>query len=283
MEKQRSPEWFAQRVGRVTGSNVGAILGLDPYRSRNDVLRAMVRAHHGVETEFLGNPATEWGVLNESNATFDLELDMGFKVEETGFHAYEHWLGASPDGKVEDDAVAEIKCPYSMRNSDKQFKTIEEQRHYYAQVQIEMLCTGTSKCYFYQWAPDVSHLQVINLDQPWLDENLLILKAFHEEFLTEINNPEHLLDLRPVIRNKKVADNYLEAKLGMDNAKDDLDAAKEALIQVAAGRNCEISGLKLTLVNKKGSVSYSKMVTKLLPNEDLEPYRGKESEYWKIS
>ena len=41
--EQRSEEWFEARKGLVTGSSVGAILGLDPNRTKADVLRAMVR------------------------------------------------------------------------------------------------------------------------------------------------------------------------------------------------------------------------------------------------
>ena len=50
---------------------------------------------------------------------------------------------ASPDGIVEDEEgytkVLEIKCPFGLRN-DKEpvFKSIMEQPHYYAQLQIEM-------------------------------------------------------------------------------------------------------------------------------------------------
>lgn len=41
--ERRSEEWFEARKGLATGSSVGAILGLDQNRSRDDVLRAMVR------------------------------------------------------------------------------------------------------------------------------------------------------------------------------------------------------------------------------------------------
>ena len=59
MEKQRSKEWFAKRIGRVTGSNVGAILGLNPYKTADDVLREMVRAYHGAVSPRQGSPKKE--------------------------------------------------------------------------------------------------------------------------------------------------------------------------------------------------------------------------------
>ena len=38
---QRTPEWNEKRKSRVTGSIVGAILGLSPYMTRADAMRAM--------------------------------------------------------------------------------------------------------------------------------------------------------------------------------------------------------------------------------------------------
>ena len=37
--QQRSPEWFAQRKGKITGSIAGAILGLNPYMTPNAAMR----------------------------------------------------------------------------------------------------------------------------------------------------------------------------------------------------------------------------------------------------
>ena len=62
--EQRTPEWFEQRKGRITGSRVGAILGMSPWQKPADVLRAMVREYHGASTEFTGNPATDHGNNN---------------------------------------------------------------------------------------------------------------------------------------------------------------------------------------------------------------------------
>jgi len=59
--EQRSNEWFAARKGRITGSAVGAILGLNPWAGRNDVMRRMVREYHNQPSEFTGNSATQWG------------------------------------------------------------------------------------------------------------------------------------------------------------------------------------------------------------------------------
>ena len=112
--EQRSAEWFAARLNRVTGSAIGAILGLSPFATPADVMRRMVREYHGQESEFKGNVATEYGQQNEQNAIADYEMQSGNKVQECGFfvHPDFEWLGASPDGLIGDDGLIEVKCPY---------------------------------------------------------------------------------------------------------------------------------------------------------------------------
>ena len=83
--EQRSPEWFEARKSKVTGSMVGAILGINPWSTPEDAMRTMVRSHFGAESEFTGNIATEYGVINEPNAITDLEITKVYDVEEVGF------------------------------------------------------------------------------------------------------------------------------------------------------------------------------------------------------
>ena len=59
--EQRTPEWFKQRKGKITGSVAGAALGLNPYMTPMQLIRRMVREYHGLESEFTGNIATEYG------------------------------------------------------------------------------------------------------------------------------------------------------------------------------------------------------------------------------
>jgi putative phage-type endonuclease len=192
MIKQGTEEWHKQRVGMITGSRVGAILGLNPWSSRDDVMRQMVREYHGASCEFTGNVATEYGKINEVNAIFELEMEHGIEVEDTGFHIHPDlpWLGASPDGLVSPRGVVEIKAPYGLRNDkNPTFKTAAEQPHYYAQTQIEMACTYRGKCYFYQWNLYASKLEMVYFDHKWMDENIPKLHEFYLEYLRDYKKP----------------------------------------------------------------------------------------------
>lgn len=284
--EQRSPEWFEARKGKITGSMVGAILGLNPWMTRDDAMRSMVRAQLGAESEFKGNIATEYGVKNEPNALRDYEMISGKFVEEVGFfvHPEYDWLGASPDGIIDGDGVMEIKCPFGMRHDvESNFKSLSEQQHYYAQVQIEMACTQKQWAHFYQWSPYNDSTEYVELDNNWIDENIPKLKSFYDEFLLELKSPDkHLAPLVKSVDAQKAADNYRHAMQVLELAKKSVEFAKSDLIELAEGEKANISGILVSPVERAGSVSYAKAIKDLLPGADLEPYRGKPTKYWMV-
>jgi putative phage-type endonuclease len=287
MTEQRTPEWFNQRKGRVTGSNVAAILGDDPYRAADDVLRAMVRDYHGVESEFPDNPAMARGRANEANAIGLFELSTGLDVKKCGFFPYNDWLGASPDGLIGDDTILEFKCPYGIRNKPAPvpFKRLD-QTHYYGQIQIEMLASGRTKAIFAQWTPHGEYVEHVKKDQAWLDFYLWELRSFYDLYLSELKNPEHLEPKRREINTPRLAQliaEYDDMKEAQDRAKERIDEIMDAMQEAAGFKDALICGRKLTKVQKAGAISYAKAIKELLPKADLSPYTGAASSYWKFT
>ena len=284
MDEQRSPEWFKAREGRVTGSSVGAILGLSPFMSADDVMRRMVREYHGADSEFQGNAATQWGTMNEPGACAEYEMETGNTVELCGFYKHEHWLGASPDGLLGSNGLVEFKCPYSMRKGEGRFKTALEQMHYYAQMQIQLFITDRDFCDFYQWSPSQTKLEVVQRDDQFLNENMPKLRAFYDAYLLECERPDrHLAPKRVGLHAPQIIAEYddtVEAIKLYEERKKELLAK---LVELAGNRDASFGTRKLTFVQKAGSVSYSKVVKEHLPDLDLEPYRGNPTEYWSLS
>jgi putative phage-type endonuclease len=282
--EQRSKEWFKAREGRITGSSVGAILGYSPFMSPDDVMRRMVREYHGAESEFKGNAATEWGTLNEPGACVEYEMETGSTVELCGFYKYEHWLGASPDGLIGSNGLVEFKCPYSMRKGEGRFKTALEQLHYYAQMQVQMFITERDFCDFYQWSPGKTQLEVVNRDEQFINNMLPRLKEFYEAYLEEIKHPErHLAPKRAEFNAPQILAEYddtVEAIKLYEERKKELLAK---LVEIAGNKNAMFGTRKLTFVQKAGNVAYATIVKEQLPDFDVEPYRGKGSEYWMLS
>ena len=65
--------------------------------------------------------------------------------------------------------------------------------------------------------------------------------------------------------------------------KAEMEEAKDALIAATNNEGGKIGDLTITRVQKKGAVSYQKAIKEIAPNADLEPFIGKDSEYWRIS
>jgi len=287
--EQRSEEWFAARKNLVTGSSVGAILGLDPYRDQDDVMRAMVRQYHGEQPEFLGNIATQWGITHEEEALDDFCYFAMKSVDPASFviHPTETWIGASPDGYVDSDALLEIKCPFGIRKDENpKFKSAFEQQHYMAQMQVQMFVTGRSKVYFWQWTPRGNRLEVVEYDPDMIAEMIPRLKAFYEKFLLEVDDPDkHLSSGRFVLNNPEVAQivaEYDDIQIEIARAEDRKKELLEKLVKVAGGHDAIVAGRKLTQVSRAGSISYAKAIKELLPGVDLEKWRGKPTSYWTL-
>jgi len=52
------------------------------------------------------------------------------------------------------------------------------------------------------------------------------------------------------------------------------------MVTLAGGKNALLAGRKLTLTERKGSISYAKAIKELCPKADLEKWRGKPSSSW---
>lgn len=290
--EQRTPEWFAQRKGKITGSVAGAALGLNPYMTASQLIRRMVREYHGLDNEFKKNVATEYGTLHEPLAQMEFVTKYGYAVHDVGFYAHPDyaWLGASPDGVFEnskgEECLLEIKCPFVLRNELlPQFKPLAEQPHYYAQVQIEMACTGVNQLYFYQWSQYADSLEIVTFNKAWFDEAVVKLFAFYELYLHELKNPIHLDDLVQTIdtdESLKLLQQYDNVCEVLDNATKTKAELLQQIVDLTGGKNSVIHGRKLTQVKRDGAISYAKAIKDLLPDADLTKYKGQPTTYWKL-
>jgi putative phage-type endonuclease len=285
--EQRTEEWFEARKGRITASSVGAILGHAPYATRDDVMRRMVREYHGAPEEFEGNIATEYGTRNEGGALTEYILETGNRVEAIGFIEHEHWAGCSPDGFIGEDGGLEIKCPFGLRKDEAPaFKPLKEQPHYYDQVQFSLWVSGRKWWDFYQWSPRGTMLERVEVDELWQAFSLPHLRQFHAEYVDERKRPEiHLEPKRPIIDTpeaRRIMAEYDQICEALDRAEERKKELLSNMAVIAMDRNVVFAGRNLTKIEKAGAIAYAKAVKALLPNADLEPYRGKPSSYWVV-
>lgn len=262
----------AQRKGRVTGSQAGAILGLCPWKSREEVMQEWLYG-----AKFEGNAATDYGKFHEEHAFAELQFhypNARLSNDEFIIHPDYDWLGCTPDGYIDGDAVIEIKCPFHLREEQEpDFKSLEDQPHYYAQVQIEMLCTQKTKCYFMQWNRFKCQVATVYPDKEWLEEKLPKLRAFIDEYHVRLDE----LD-----RDQQLAAEYGALIDAFKAAKERLDEHKEKMIKLANGSKRSFGPVSVYPVERKGSIGYAKVVKEHMPDLDLEPYRGKPSTSWTV-
>ena len=271
------------RNKRITASMVGAILGNSPYMTRDDAMRRMVRDALGAPSEFEGNIATEYGNRNEAGAIMEFQMETGLTVEKARFVTKEDWAGATVDGWVSDGGILECKCPFSLRKGG-QFKTLAEQPQYGDQVQFQLWVTDKPHAHFWQWCPADTRPEFVEPDQEWRDHNLPILRQFYAQFLAELEAPDdHLAPRRVTVDTPEAAkcvrewDELTEAiELATERRKDLL----EQMVDMAGRKDALVAGRKLTLTKRAGSISYGKAIKSLLPDADLEKWRGAASESW---
>jgi putative phage-type endonuclease len=153
MIEQRSDEWFAARIGKVTASRVADVLAKTKtgYSTTRDNYMAQLVCERltGQKGESFTNAAMQWGTETEPLARISYEVAQNVLVDEVGFvpHPSIIMAGASPDGLVGDDGLLEIKCP----NTATHIETLLSQtvpNKYNTQMQFQMACTGRLWCDF---------------------------------------------------------------------------------------------------------------------------------------
>ncbi len=142
---QRDDSWRAARIGKVTASVAGAVLGLGPH-SQRWAWRQVTGNHTAAELRAEANPDhLHFSLLFEGQARLAYEVETGHWVDETGFWVSDDypWLGCSPDGLIGDDGCLECKAP--------EHCTRRIAPHYKVQCLIQLICTRRRYCDFAQY------------------------------------------------------------------------------------------------------------------------------------
>jgi putative phage-type endonuclease len=194
--EQRTEEWFAARLGKVTASRVADVLakiksGESASRKNYKMELVVQRLTNKVEESFT-NAAMEWGTEQEPFARMAYEAHTGTFVKEEGFvdHPTIEGFGCSPDGIV-GEGLIEIKCP----NTATHIETVLENKapsKYIPQMQCQMACTGAKWCDFVSFDPRVPEdLQLfvvrVERDQEYIDSMEVEVKQFLSEVLDLFN------------------------------------------------------------------------------------------------
>jgi len=196
---QRTDEWFAARLGKVTASRVADVIAktkTGPSASRENYATQLVLERlTNKQAESYTNSAMQWGTETEPMARQAYELKRGLFVNETGFvdHPTIEMCGASPDGLVGADGLIEIKCP----NSATHMETILNQKvpaKYIPQMMWQMSCTGRNWCDFVSFDPRFPENLQIFIERVTYDPTYVrMLELEITQFLDEVTKKVEIL------------------------------------------------------------------------------------------
>ena len=183
--QHKNNAWFEQRSGRITASRFHEVATkCDTIMKKRG---KKVIAYSPLVFQLLGKsadishiPAIAWGQTHEKNAIQAFLSDVASQ-HVNGLHGFRScrlfvkssypYLAGSPDGMFVCNccppSTIEVKCPYSVRDSDlfsqdvyKKVDFLEQvdgnlrlkrSHKYYAQVQGQMWVCGVQQCYFIVW------------------------------------------------------------------------------------------------------------------------------------
>ena len=164
MSIQGSPEWLAERAGKVTASMISAVL-MKPetagYRDYQAQLVAEILTGKPQGSDFT-NAAMQFGTETEPLARSAYEAETGFSVDEVGFcqHPSIERAGASPDGFVGKNSLVEIKVPKVSTHLSYLIADVVPAA-YKNQMMWQLAVTGRDWCDFVSFRPDLpEHLQL---------------------------------------------------------------------------------------------------------------------------
>lgn len=191
--EQRTDEWFAARLGKVTASRVADIIaktksGYGAGRA-NYLADLVVERLTGQKAQGFSNAAMEWGTEQEPNARAAYSAKTGILVEEVGFidHPTVAMSGASPDGFAEEGLI-EVKCPNTGTMLEYILDGKPPQKHV-TQMQWQMACTGRPWCDFVSFDPRLpERLQLLVVRVPRDDDYIAMLEAEVKKFLAELDD-----------------------------------------------------------------------------------------------
>ena len=175
--------WHSERQWRLTASKFGEICKATDLRDVNLLCESIFNPPE------LNNFAVNHGKTYEPIAIKKFEELNNLKVEKCGIFVNPKfpYLGASPDGIIDDKTIIEVKCPYNGRNSNvlpgkffpflcynENLEIVLKQNHnYYYQIMGQLAISKSNVCQFIVFTLKDVFVQKILFDNEFFENNML--------------------------------------------------------------------------------------------------------------
>lgn len=272
---QGSKEWLEARKSFVTATDASIIMGINPWKTPYKLWRQKMD---------LDPPEEENEAMRRGS---ELEpLAREWFIKETGIHCepkvvFKEFMMASLDGLSNDQkCVVEIKC------GSKSFAKAEQgliDDYYICQMMNQMYCANVDQSLFVAFNGDRGIVIPVKIDQNYISEMIPKLKEFYQCLISftppMMTTKDYQTKSDP--QWNALAGNYRNAYQELKRAEQLEQSLRQELIALAGSQSSQGAGIKLSKVPRKGAIDYSAIPE--LTGLDLEPYRKKSIEYWKVS
>jgi putative phage-type endonuclease len=162
--KQGSEEWLRFRRSHICASDASSILQCNPYKSILDLYEEKVFGFEQDKNHFMYR-----GLALEPLALEAFEDYTGWTLLPVVVkHASINWMAASLDGMtINQDAIVEVKCN-GKKNHELALKG-KLPRHYKAQIQHQLECTGLDCAYYYSFDGEAGVIIEVPRDQEFIE------------------------------------------------------------------------------------------------------------------
>jgi len=196
--EQRSEDWHNARIGKFTASEIHKLMGIKGLgeTGKTYAFEKAIEELYGQVDENYVSYDMERGIELEPlafNKFKELRSLEFLDVENCGFFNLTDISGASPDGLVSDNSVLEIKCP----KAGTFFKLVSDgeiDKKYYYQMQHQMMCTGKTKAYFFNYfifqGVEYWHEIIVERDEKICDliyDRILEANKIKNDYIEKIN------------------------------------------------------------------------------------------------
>jgi len=273
MLEQNTPQWLDFRKDKIGASDAPIIMNVSPYKTPFQLWEEKLSP-----TEQLTNYAMQRGhdLEPKARAVLEQELDMPLfpKVLTSNKRS---WQMASVDAiSFDERTVAEIKCPGKEDHQTALAGRVPEK--YFPQLQHQLEVCELDMMYYFSFDGEKGIVVKVFRDEKYIKQ----LIDAEEKFFECMRNYEAppLSDRDYQIQTgaewMKLAEEWKELE-AMEERKEHI---RKRLISLSNGQNSMGFGVKLSKCLRKGNVEYAKIPE--LQSIDLDPYRKKSIEYWRI-
>ena len=194
MSRQGTAQWFADRTGCLTASNMRA--AMSKLKNGNDsadraAVKVQVLAERltGDVVPHYVTGAMQHGIDTEPLAKTAYMAQTGTLIEDCGFirHPSIEHFGASPDGRIESRLGLEVKCPTTAKFLSWRLAGVVPDEHR-PQMTAQCVCAGFDAVEFVAFDPRLPrHLQLFVVRFTPTQEERDAVEQAARDFLDEVD------------------------------------------------------------------------------------------------